>query len=86
MKELEKDEFNVSVGAEIRRARNDMGWTQAELAELAGIHPNYAARLERGELCPSFHIAYRLALALRIPVGRLVGETAPFERGFARSA
>lgn len=81
-----RDDFNVSVGAEIRRARNDRGWTQAELADRAGIHPNYAARLERGELCPSLHIAYRLSLALGIPVGRLVGETVPFERGFARSA
>jgi transcriptional regulator with XRE-family HTH domain len=34
---------------EIRRAREDMGWTQAHLAVLAGIPRNQVVRTERGD-------------------------------------
>src|SRR5215212_4578627 len=34
---------------ELRRAREDMGWTQAHLATLAGIPRNQVVRAERGD-------------------------------------
>jgi integrase len=37
-------------GAELRRRRERMGWTQAELAEKVGVHANSIARQERGEM------------------------------------
>jgi transcriptional regulator with XRE-family HTH domain len=49
-----------------------MGWTQAHLAEAAGFSANYVARLERGELGPSFFVAYRLCETLGIEVGALL--------------
>src|SRR5688500_155867 len=48
--------FNTTVGEAIRRARQEHGWTQAFLAEQAGLSPNYVARLERGELGPSLFV------------------------------
>lgn len=42
------------------------------LAALVGIAPNtLAARIERGELCPSVFIAQRLAAALAVPLESL---------------
>jgi transcriptional regulator with XRE-family HTH domain len=66
------NEFAAAVGECIRHARQEHGWTQAELAERAGLSANYVARLERGELGPSLFVAYRLAEALETQVETLV--------------
>ena len=71
----EQDEhrsFNVMVGEAIRRSRQEHGWTQAFLAEQAGLSPNYIARLERGELGPSLFVANRICGALSIELEVLV--------------
>jgi len=65
--------FNVPVGEAIRRARQEHGWTQAVLAEQAGLSPNYIARLERGELGPSLFVANRICEALEMDLDGLVG-------------
>jgi ribosome-binding protein aMBF1 (putative translation factor) len=64
--------FNVMVGEAIRRSRQEHGWTQAFLAEQAGLSPNYIARLERGELGPSLFVANRICGALAIELEVLV--------------
>jgi ribosome-binding protein aMBF1 (putative translation factor) len=64
--------FNVIVGEAIRRSRQEHGWTQAFLAEQAGLSPNYIARLERGELGPSLFVANRICGALTIELESLV--------------
>jgi len=73
--ELPQDEhrvFNSIVGDGIRRARQEHGWTQAFLAEQAGLSPNYIARLERGELGPSLFVANQICQALTIELEVLV--------------
>ncbi len=71
-------EFAVAVGEAIRRARQVLGVTQAELAARAGLSANYVARLERGELGPSLWVAARLCEALEVHVESLVTrQTAP---------
>lgn len=65
--------FNTLVGEGIRRARQEHGWTQAFLADQAGLSPNYIARLERGELGPSLFVANRICEALNITLEELVG-------------
>lgn len=64
--------FNTMVGEAIRRSRQERGWTQAFLAEQAGLSPNYIARLERGELGPSLFVANRIGRALTITLDTLV--------------
>jgi len=59
--------FNAVVGEGIRRSRQGHGWTQAFLADQAGLSPNYVARLERGELGPSLFVANRICEALTSP-------------------
>jgi transcriptional regulator with XRE-family HTH domain len=48
------------------RARRKL--TQRALADAAGLHWNYVARLESGDREPSFEVACRLADALKISV------------------
>jgi transcriptional regulator with XRE-family HTH domain len=69
---IDPNEFAATVGECIRRARQERGWTQAELAERAGLSANYVARLERGELGPSLFVAFRLAEALETQVEALI--------------
>ncbi len=64
--------FAAVVGEGVRRHRQGLGWTQVQLAEAAGLSPNYVARLERGELGPSFFVAHTLSRTLGIDVGDLV--------------
>jgi transcriptional regulator with XRE-family HTH domain len=65
--------FAAGVGEAVRRARQSLGWTQAQLAEFAGFSPNYIARLERGELGPSLFVANQLCSTLGIEVEELLG-------------
>lgn len=39
------NEFAIAVGESIRSARQERGWTQAQLAERAELSANYVARL-----------------------------------------
>jgi transcriptional regulator with XRE-family HTH domain len=67
------DEFAATVGESIRRMRQERGWTQVELAGKAGLSANYVARLERGELSPSFFVACRIAEAFDVPLELMLG-------------
>jgi transcriptional regulator with XRE-family HTH domain len=79
-------EFASMVGASIRGARQERGWTQVDLAEAANLSPNDVARLERGELGPSFFVAHQIAEALGIPVEDLMISPARAMRSGRRRA
>jgi transcriptional regulator with XRE-family HTH domain len=42
------------LGEKLRHARETAKLTQAQVAEVSGMHVNYYARIERGEENPSF--------------------------------
>lgn len=67
--------FNGIVGESIRRARQSHGWTQAVLAERAGLSPNYIARLERGELGASLFVATKICDALDVSIDSLMNSS-----------
>lgn len=50
----------------LKESREKAGLTQAEVAEKAGIHFNYYARVERGEVTPRVDIVEKIAQALKI--------------------
>ena len=66
-------EFATTVGDSIRRMRQERGWTQVELATKSGLSANYVARLERGELSPSFFVACRIAEAFDVALELMLG-------------
>ncbi len=56
----------VQLGKNIKKARDKTGLTQAQVADKAGIHVNYFARIERGEENPSVEILESIAKALKV--------------------
>lgn len=60
-----------SLGPAIRRRRQDLGLTQADLANVADIANETVSRIERGRLTPSVDIAERIAHALGTTLVRL---------------
>lgn len=55
------------LGKNIKKARLKAGLTQAQVAEKAGIHVNYFARIERGEeLNPSYEVLKEIVKVLKM--------------------
>ena len=73
-KELER--LQQAFGEHLRALRHDRLITIEQLAELAGLHPNYVGSVERGERNLSLFNIWRLAGALDVSVSQLV-ETLP---------
>jgi ribosome-binding protein aMBF1 (putative translation factor) len=58
----------VSVGARIRRQRQELGISQAVLAAKAGVHTNVIGRTERGTYNPTVLTLNAIAGALNTPI------------------
>ena len=65
------------VGRRIRLIRQQRGWSQEVLAELASLNRTYVGAVERGEHNIGIDNIERLALALEITLCRLVGCAEP---------
>jgi len=59
----------------LKTARTKTKLTQVEVAEKAGIHPNYYARVERGEVNPTADIIDSIAKALKIKIKFPLGDS-----------
>lgn len=53
-------------GQNLKKARTNANLTQEELAERAGLHKNYYARVERGEENPSYETIEKIVKALKV--------------------
>lgn len=60
----------------MRSARTASHQTQAVVAGLAGITTDYLYQIERGKKLPTIPVLMQLAAVLRLPVARLLGESA----------
>jgi len=54
------------IGKRLKEVREERGMTQAEVAEIAGIHPNFYARLERDEENVSMENFEKILKALKV--------------------
>lgn len=52
----------------LKRARERANLTQLEVAEKTGIHVNYYARIERGEINTSYEKLLRIGEVLKIKI------------------
>lgn len=75
--------LSATFARELRAARRARGWTQAELAERAGIAVEVCGRLERGHVLPRTDTLVQLASALRVTTDALLGIAPPRERSAA---
>lgn len=68
------------VGARLRAARNDRGWTLDDLAERAGMSPSTLSRLESGKRQASLELLLPLTRQLGIRLDDLVSTETPDPR------
>lgn len=60
------------VGANLRRAREELGISQEDLADRAGLHRTYVSGVERGVRNPTVTVLEKLAKALKIKSSTLL--------------
>lgn len=63
----------MDFGKEVRRRREALGLTLEQLAERAGLTPNYIGGVEAGRRDPSLSTILSLAKGLEVPAGELLG-------------
>lgn len=62
------------IGQRIAQYRRDRGYTQAQLADAAGINRSCLARLERGSTLPLLETVVAIAYVMGVTIGKLIGE------------
>jgi len=60
------------VGSNLRRAREEVGISQEELADRAGLHRTYVSGVERGIRNPTVTVLEKIAKALKIKSSTLL--------------
>ena len=60
------------LGRNVRRLREEKGWSQEDYADRAGIHRTYVSDIERGRRNPTVSVVEKLAGPLDLPPGRLL--------------
>ncbi|UNI72466.1 MAG: HTH XRE protein [Chaetfec virus UA24_244] len=64
----------MSVGANIRRIREEKGIQQGALAETVGVAQAFICQVERGTKNPSLQVSVEIAKALHCKLEDLTGE------------
>ena len=60
------------LGLNVKRFRQEKGWSQEEYADRAGIHRTYVSDIERGARNPTATVIQKLAKPFGIGPGRLL--------------
>lgn len=59
-------------GDQLRRAREEAGLTQEQLADGARVHRTYVSLLERDKKSPTLDVMFRLAEVVGTPLSALI--------------
>ena len=60
------------LGKNVRRLREEKGWSQEDYADRAGIHRTYVSDIERGKRNPTITVVEKLAAPLGVRAGDLL--------------
>ena len=60
-----------TLGNHIRELRRQKGYSQEQLADMAGLHRTYIGSIERGEQNVSIDNISKIAKALKVPIAQL---------------
>jgi transcriptional regulator with XRE-family HTH domain len=63
------------VGLNMKKHREDRGWSQEELAFECGLHRTYLSGVERGVRNPTVLVLQKIAKALKVPAAALLDES-----------
>jgi transcriptional regulator with XRE-family HTH domain len=66
------DAIGERFGKVVRELRDQRGWSQEQLAARAELNRSYMGEVERAGAMPSLATAAKLALALDVPLSRLI--------------
>ena len=66
-------EFLNQIPANLSNIRKRLRYTQREVAKVAGLNPNYYAKVERGDSVPSLKTLRKIAKALEVSITDIVG-------------
>lgn len=72
MNRLTDQKSRIEFGQKLKLAREKKEMSQAQVAGLVEIHPNYYARIERGDANPSLDILLKIAKALGIKSSNII--------------
>ena len=61
------------ISSNIKRIRNDAGWSQADLAKNSGVSPAAISLIEKGDRIPSLVVTRKLASALKVSEAEITG-------------
>lgn len=61
-----------NLGANLRQARQQLGMSQEQVAELSGVHATEVSRIEAGKRDPRVSTVERLARAVKLKPGQLL--------------
>ena len=62
------------VGLNLRKLREEQGFSQESFADHCGLHRTYISGIERGVRNPTVVILDRIAKGLKVPAGLLLDE------------
>lgn len=65
-------DIRARLGINVRRLRQEKGWSQEDYADRAGIHRTYVSDIERGARNPTITVVEKLANALQVNAGALL--------------
>ena len=60
------------LGDNVRKLRQDKGWSQEDYADRAGIHRTYVSDIERGARNPTITVVEKLAKPFDVAAGALL--------------
>jgi transcriptional regulator with XRE-family HTH domain len=60
------------LGSNVRRLRQEQGWSQEDYADRADIHRTYVSDIERGSRNPTITIVEKLARPFKVRPGSLL--------------
>ena len=69
---MSDDATKAYLSKKLKKLRDEHGLTQAHAAERAGIYFNHYARIERGEIMPTYETLQKLAKAYGVKPTDLV--------------
>lgn len=67
------------LGAIVREARREQGWSQERLAEVSKLDRSYVGEIERGLVSPTLATLEKLAHALELQTSELLGRSESHE-------
>ena len=62
------------LGLNLRKLREEQGFSQESFADHCGLHRTYISGIERGVRNPTVIILDKIAKGLKVPAGQLLGD------------